>query len=248
MEELILFSYIPGTSPVHRVDPRVKVLLLPVVGSFLFKTGLTGILISGAFIIVSLGMARIPLVRFLVQLKMFYGLFLFIGFIYLFKGFVSGFTGTGLTAPGLLILRIMFAVLLGHIIISTTTCGKIRDAFVWLLFFLPGRIRFSLALMLSTTLAFVPLLFQQARDTREAQLARCIESSGKPIRKIMVFAAALIIDTAGKSEDISCALESRSLSEKRPCNLPKPDKVTWVYAASCALTVTAGFILDGLSR
>ena len=248
MEKLTLFAYTPGTSPVHRVDPRVKLLLLTVIGIFLFRAGLTGILISGGFIILSFGMARISLARFLIQLKLCYGLFLFIGVVYLLKGFVSGSMGTELSTARLLILRIIFAVILGHIIISTTTYGKIRDAFVWLLFFLPKRTRFSLALMLSTTIAFVPLLFQQARDTREAQLARCIESSRKPVRKIRVFAAALIIDAAGKSEDISCALESRSLSEKRPCYIPKPDRVTWVYAASGAFAVTAGFLMDALLR
>lgn len=244
MAELNLFHYLPGKSPLHRMDPRYKlvgVALLSVTvglarswGDFLLVTFFL------AFLAVKAGF---PVGVFLKELRRF-GMFIFavvliqiwnhpgIALFHL-HGLGLAVTGEGLEAGLVFAWRLAGVLLAGLILTGTTPSGDLRAAVYWFCKLLPGVPAGRVATMFSLILTLVPLVLDQAATISEAQSARGIENVKNPIRRLISMTRPVLSQTFRRADELVLAMESRCYSENptQPICEGTPQDPVWFSLA-----------------
>jgi len=225
MDKMIFGRYIPAESPLHRMDPRSKLILVFafVCVVFIANNAITyGILVVYTlFMVLS---SKVPL-RFLFGgLKLVFWLVLFTLILHLFFtkegeiifqwGWVTIYE-EGLKKGIFISLRFFLLILMTSLLTLTTTPIEITDGIEILLDPLK-RIKFpvhELALMMSISLRFIPTLMQETDKIMKAQTARGVEFSGGPVKErikaIIPLLIPLFIGSFKRAEELAIAMEAR---------------------------------------
>lgn len=223
-----LFEYRAGSSLLHRLDPRAKLLLLCVFSAATAAAGWAG---AGLFLAVLLlglfragryqaGLSPLALLR---SLRLFL-FFLFL--IILVRGCTSeppalaGLAGIGLSGPGLMdgglvALRFFNIMLMGLLFAATTRPSDLNWALQKLAAPLPMVPEKRLGMIFSLALRFLPLILAQARDARDAVVLRGGNLQKNPIRQITRLALALMTRTIRSADTTALAMEARCYTEER---------------------------------
>lgn len=223
-----VFSYVPGTSFLHRLDPRTKIVAVMLLGilTFRIKT-FAGIGILFAFFFVLALLSALPMKIFFRSVK---PMILFILFIFLTKLlFTDGKTlasywilqpsleglEMGLKLAAQFILLLLFAALLT----ASTDPSAITAGIERMLRPLPLQwlkiSSFELATMMNISIAVLPLLFERVERTKAAQTARGMDFVRNPLRTIPALAIPLLRGTVRDAEELALAMESRGYQGKR---------------------------------
>lgn len=220
-----LGSYVPGTSPLHRLDPRVKAvaLLALMVSSMLVSTpaqlALAAALTLGLVLATGVGPGRVVssvagVLVFLVVVGLFNLFFVQTGPELVHLGFVRLTTG-GVWAAVLYSCRFGLLALMGACLMLTTTPTQLADAFESLLSPLArlGLPVHEVAMVMSLALRFVPTLADEANAVMEAQASRggSLET-GSPVERARATVAVLVPLFAGAmrhASGLSRALDAR---------------------------------------
>jgi biotin transport system permease protein len=215
-----LALYIHASSPLHRLAPSVKVAALIVAGIavFLVRDPVWLLAVLGV-VAVLYAVARVPLATAARQLRPFA---LLIGLIFIFHGMFTTW------ALGLLVvLRFAVLVLLGMLVSFTTRVSDmietIERALAPLAVF--GVNPEKVGLALSLALRFIPLLYQQVQDIREAQRVRGLE------RNFAAIAVPLLVRTLRMAGDLTDAIDARGF-DARQSGARKPDTQPLAPAAA----------------
>lgn len=184
-------SYYSADSPVHRLDPRVKLVdtLAFMVSCFFVDSPVT-LVLAAAVTAGAIRAARVPVRRlfsqikpialFLVVTSLFNLFFVQTGAVVIALGPLSVHAG-GLEAAALYTLRFLLLVLAGSLLTLTTTPTALTDAAEQL--FSPlERIGVPVrkaALVLAIALRFVPTLSREAENIIAAQTARGADLENK---------------------------------------------------------------------
>ena len=89
LKDITIGQHFPGNSPVHRLDPRIKILVTIAYVVFLFlNTNVVGLALSIALVIILYGVAKIPLKLLKKSLKPILPIILFTVILNLF--FITG--------------------------------------------------------------------------------------------------------------------------------------------------------------
>lgn len=183
MDKMIFGRYIPAESPLHRMDPRSKLILVFafVCVVFIANNAITyGILVVYTlFMVLS---SKVPLHFLFGGLKLVFWLVLFTLILHLFFtkegeiifqwGWVTIYE-EGLKKGIFISLRFFLLILMTSLLTLTTTPIEITDGIEILLDPLK-RIKFpvhELALMMSISLRFIPTLMQETDKIMKAQTA-----------------------------------------------------------------------------
>jgi len=223
MAELTSFGYFSGNSLLHNLDPRFKLLfisLLSLVCLNLYFTslGISTFLLSGLIIY-----SRLPLKSGVRELRFFLVLLLFVfmarvlstgGTSLLDMKFIS-ISKQGLYAGFLVCWRLAFIVLLGFTLISTTRPAEIKAAVQWYLKPVPFIPQKKVAMMMGLILRFVPVIFDQAAETADAQKARCVQNRKNPVYRLIKLGFPLMRRTFERADDLVAAIEARGFTENR---------------------------------
>jgi len=182
----------------HRITAGYKFLSLFCISLLLFLAGTLPVIIT-AFILTT-GLykaAHQPLKQIWQQVRPIRWLLLFLA---VFQLFYNSWYETSVT-----IGRIVTLLLLAGLIMLTTTTAAIMASFERIFQFLRplGVNPAQIALVLSLTLRFIPMLAQISREVRKAQQARGLEHS------LTAIAVPVLIRTLKMSGDISVAIEAR---------------------------------------
>lgn len=225
MEKMIFGRYIPAESPLHRMDPRSKLILvfLFVCVVFIANNAITyGLLaLYTLFMVLS---SRVPIRFLLGGLKLVLWLVLFTLVLHLFFtkegeiifqwGWISIYE-EGLKQGIFISLRFFLLILMTSLLTLTTTPIEITDGIEVLLDPLK-KIKFpvhELALMMSISLRFIPTLMQETDKIMKAQTARGVEFSGGPIKErikaIIPLLIPLFIGSFKRAEELAVAMEAR---------------------------------------
>jgi len=189
---------------IHKLDPRTKILLLIFVSIFLFilKSYSSFVLIS-SFIIFLVIISKIKLTNILRNLRPFLFFFIFIFLMYFL------FSRNELHKGIITIWRFTLLIITASILTFSTTTSQLVDAIEKL--FAPLKLfRISprnIAVMVSATIRFIPLLFSEAGKIRDAQKSR--GANLKKVKHITGFTNALIRKTFDKASNLADAMESR---------------------------------------
>lgn len=225
LEKMIFGRFIPGTSFVHKLDPRSKLLfvLFFVVAVFLANNVLTYGLLLG-FTLFVIFVSRIRLYFLINGLKPVLLLIIFTFFMHIFFtregalllewGFIKIYE-EGLRQGVFISIRFLVLVLMTSILTLTTSPISITDGLEDLLgpfkrFKLPVH---EFALMMSISLRFIPTLMDETDKILKAQLARGSDiSTGSIKERIMAVIPLLVplfVSAFKRAEDLAVAMEVR---------------------------------------
>ncbi|MDD2647969.1 MAG: energy-coupling factor transporter transmembrane component T [Eubacteriales bacterium] len=181
---ITLGQYYPAKSPIHSLDPRMKVSLtvLFMVAIFVIRN-FWGYAVVAAFILVVNRLAKVPLsfllkglkpLRFVLILTFILNLFLSVGNNVLWSWWIFTITEDGLVNALHFSLRLVFLVMGTSLLTLTTTPVTMTDALERLLSPL-RKIHFpahELAMMMTIALRFIPTLLEETQKIMKAQKAR----------------------------------------------------------------------------
>ncbi|HIE04579.1 MAG TPA: energy-coupling factor transporter transmembrane protein EcfT [Candidatus Latescibacteria bacterium] len=217
--DFTLGRYFPADSPVHRLDPRAKLL-----GSLLIMIGVLGARSLPAFGLLAIGLSattalgRLPISLVLRGLRPFFWLFLltFLLNAYFTPG-SPGPLGTSLegTSQGaVLTARLALMVLTASLLTLTTSPIDLTDGIERLLKPL-RRVKVpahEVAMMMVIALRFLPLLAEEADRIKKAQMARGVDFEGgilKRLKNIVPILVPLFLSAFRKADLLSLAMEAR---------------------------------------
>jgi len=180
----------------------------------IFVLPFSGILVLFAGSIILFCFSRLSWKLLFAGLKPFVVLFLFIAVASVLWG------GGEKSSAGILIIRLIAAVIISQVLTGTTTFGDIRKTVAWFCMPLPRKIGFTLSTMLSVSISFVPLIFQKAGEIREAQAARGINPAKRPFQMIKVFSFSLLIESLDTAVSAADSMVSRCYNENRTLTFP----------------------------
>jgi energy-coupling factor transport system permease protein len=218
------FFYNPGSSIIHKLDPRTKLLSLIVYSVLIVYAVPYTLIMITALLTTCLLLERLSFITVLAGIKPFLPL-LFLVFVAAALsrgGGAGGIVGKELLESGalsrlkwgivhgaLVSWRLLLLILLTTAVLASTRIGEVRKAVVSL------TRSHNLGLMISLTLGMVPLILRTAADIKEAQKARSIGLCRNPARRIKLFVLPLFFDIFHRSDDMSAAMEARCYSPRR---------------------------------
>ena len=227
IKDITFGQYYQTNSPIHRLDPRIKLVLLVLLIVFLFLAGNAWSLIfCGVVIFAVMLISRVPFKMYLKNMKPILIIVIFTSIINLF------YTDTGvtlvdwwifhITAGGVyralfMAFRIAQLILLSSVLTYTTTPNDLTDGIERLL----SPLRFiglrgaghTLAMMMTIALRFIPTLVDETDKIMNAQKARGADlESGKLFERIKALIPILIpllISSIRRAYELAEAMECR---------------------------------------
>ena len=224
IRDITLGQYYPGSSAVHRLDARTKIIatLIYIVALFVVKN-FWGFLIAGAALFAVIGVSKVP-VKFI-----FRGLtavFMIIAFTFLINLFmVDGrvlwqwkflsITEEGVNRAFFMAVRLVLLIIGSSLMTLTTKPIELTDGLEKLMkpFSKIGVPSHEIALMMTIALRFIPTLMEETDKIIKAQQARGADfESGNLIRRAKALIPILIplfISSFRIAQDLALAMEAR---------------------------------------
>ncbi len=224
LKDITLGQYYPVASPVHRLDPRVKLM-----GTLIFLISLfvadrwPCYLLATLFLGGCIRVSRVPLgyilrglkmVIFLLMFSVAFNVFLTPGEV-LVQAWIFRITREGLLQGAYMAARLIYLVMGSSLMTFTTTPNALTDGMEKGLGFLrvfrvPVH---ELAMTMSIALRFIPLLTEEADKIMKAQMARGADfESGSLLQRAKALVPLLVplfISAFRRAMDLAMAMESR---------------------------------------
>ena len=226
LRDITIGQHFPGTSLVHRFDPRMKLVLTIVYIVLLFAaSNPLGLTLSILFLALMYKVAQIPFKMILKSLKPILPIVVFTAVLNLF--FVSGegdplvklgfltIYAEGVRYAVLMAVRVMALIAGTSLLTYTTSPIVLTDAIEALLkpfakLHLPVH---ELAMMMTIALRFIPLLIDETEKIMNAQKARgAMLDNGKFMDRIKALVPVLIplfISAFRRADELAMAMECR---------------------------------------
>jgi len=217
------FDYMPGDTWIHKLDPRVKILMYAVVSLFIIgysdPTILALLLVCVLIIVKS---AKVPFSKFTVILKaltpilVLYAIFNLIGYhapwTPTLLGYIFGhpiYVETIIYIVGIQLRFIEFAILIRLFLIVTSLRDLIAALTKW-------KFPPEFALAIGVGVSYLPVLIRETQVTMEAQAARGLKHKTKnPIKALKVRIPVIVpslINSLRRAQEIAVAVELRGFT------------------------------------
>ena len=225
LNDITLGQYYPADSAVHRMDPRVKILLLIALIVAIFLAGnLLAFVPVVALLLAASALSHVPIrmmlkgvkpLRFILVLTFVLNVFFLQGETVLVDlGFAVIKTESLITAVHYT-LRLVFLVLASSLLTLTTPPIVLTDGLERLLS--PLRVvhfpAHEMAMMMSIALRFIPTLLEEADKIMKAQTARGADfESGNLIQRAKAMVPLLVplfVSAFRRAGDLAMAMEAR---------------------------------------
>ncbi|MBR4204086.1 MAG: energy-coupling factor transporter transmembrane protein EcfT [Clostridia bacterium] len=214
-----LFQYVPGSSPLHRMNPITKIGLTLCVCVAAFLTDnlfyLLGLLLFDLMIGVVGGCAKkaFSVLKGLVKVSVF--LFI-LQALFVRRGTKLFWiiTDEGLLTAAGVVLRLIVVCLPLTLVLSVTQVSDISGAMVQIL-----RIPYAYAFTFAAAIRFIPQFMEEMSGIMEAQTARGVEFDTKNVFKklgmILPLCAPLLVTSVRKSGATATAAEIRGFELRK---------------------------------
>ena len=225
MKDITLGQYFPGNSLLHRLDPRMKlVLTLCFIVLVFLPQNWFGLLTVALFLALVIGLSQLPVRLIWRSVKPVLFLVLFtsvLNVLYVSEGttlvdwgWIHITTG-GLTSAGFIAARIFCLILGSSLLTYTTTPTALTDAIERLLS--PLKVikvnPHELAMMMTIALRFIPTLMEETDKIMSAQKARGadMESGGlvQRVKALVPILIPLFVSSFRRAYDLAMAMECR---------------------------------------
>ena len=255
LENITIGQYFATNSVIHRLDPRIKILLSLslIVGVFFIDNYLMmafGILVCFAFMLIS----KIKIKMYLKMLKAILPIIIITSILNIFYnsqgksvfsyGVINITTG-GIQKVILISVRICLLIIFSSMLTYTTSPTELTDAIERLLsplrFIGLGEAVHILAMMTSIALRFIPILIEEVDKIMSAQKARGADiESGNLIKKIKALIPILIpllISATRRAYDLAEAMECRCYHGGKGRSKLKQLKLSLKDFTACAVII-----------
>ncbi len=265
IKDITIGQYFPGKSLVHRLDPRIKILLTVLYIVMLFAaSGFLGLGVGMIYLLIAFLISGIPIKMMLKSIKPILPIIIFTGILNLF--FVDGgtllfswwiikITSEGLRTMVFMAVRIIFLICGTSLLTYTTSPITLTDAIERILSPLKA-IKFpahEIAMMMTIALRFIPTLIEEADKIMSAQKARGADlETGSVLQRAKALIPILIplfVSAFRRAEDLALAMECRCYhggegrTRMRQLQTGKRD---WVAVAVTIIFMAGIFVLNGL--
>lgn len=225
LKDITLGQYFPGNSPVHRLDPRTKLLLLVayIVALFTASNWLSYAVVF-VFLAVTIAVSTIPLKSILRGMKPLVLILVFTGILNIFftsgehialKFWVITVYWEGLVRAFFMVARILMLITGTFLLTYTTSPIALTDGLESLL----GPLKklrvpvHELSMMMCIALRFIPTLIEETDKIMSAQKARGADfESGKLMQRVKALVPILVplfISAFRRADELATAMECR---------------------------------------
>ena len=224
LNNIMIGQYFPGDSFLHRLDARVKILLLLIllIEVFVFTSAPVYLLMTGITFLLIMT-SKVPLRMVLRSLKPLWWIILFTFVLHLFSHpgreiyriwqFVI--TQEGVEQGALISVRLMLLIILSTLLTFTTSPLKLTDALESLLspFKRLGLPAHELAMMMTIALRFIPTLISETDKIMKAQQSRGADfvtgSIMSRLKNMVPILVPLFLSAFRRADDLALAMEAR---------------------------------------
>jgi energy-coupling factor transporter transmembrane protein EcfT len=233
-------------SMVHGLDVRFKLGFLALLGTTILNVHLAGLLVLALFLLATAAGSRLPVFRLITEFRGFYFLLFFV-----FLARAASVAGTPwidlrilvLTKEGtgegvLVCFRLFLMAISGLVFIRTSHAAEVRAAVAWILTPIPFIPAAKISTMIGLLVRFFPVIFTLARDTSDAQRARCVECRKNPVYRTVRFAVPFLRTTFEFADRLVVAMEARAYGEGRTEPVFSATRKDWLalgVVSSCCL-------------
>jgi len=225
LKDITLGQFFPGTSVVHRMDPRTKLigLIVYIIALFLAVSWVSyGVLF--VFLATSIALSRIPLKAFVRGMKPLLFILIFTGVLNVFltpgdtvlvSFWIIRITVEGLIRALFMLARIVMLVTATFLMTYTTSPISLTDGLESLL----GPLKVvhvpvhELSMMMCIALRFIPTLIEETDKIMSAQKARGADfETGKLMDRVKALVPILVplfISAFRRADELATAMECR---------------------------------------
>jgi energy-coupling factor transporter transmembrane protein EcfT len=222
VKTLPLGQFMPGDSPVHRLDPRVKILTVVLLSIVILNAGAVESLVVTAFLLAAVALSGLSAGRIAAALRPLAWFFVLLFGLHLF--FTDGrpilsalpaVTHEGLERGVAVTWQFVALVVSAAVLTMTTAPSELVGGVEKLLrpFSRLGVPSHDIAIMVSVALRFVPTLIEEVERMREAQVARGADFGGGGLigrlRNMATLVIPLILCTFRRADELALAMEGR---------------------------------------
>lgn len=225
MKDVTFGQYYPVDSPVHRLDPRLKIVfLIGYIVAIFVASNFYGLIACAAVLLLTVMLSKVPLKKVLRSVKGVLFILLFTAFLNMF--FSSGETvyaewwifkisKEGLIFAAFLAIRLFLLVMFSSMLTYTTAPVALTDGIEGLFApfkFMRGGVHVC-ALIMSIALRFIPTLMDETDRIMNAQKARGADfesgSIAKRVKAIVPILIPLLISAFRRAEELGDAMDAR---------------------------------------
>ena len=225
LKDITLGQFFPGSSPIHRLDPRTKLVMLVVyiVALFMAKSWVSyGVCF--AFLAICIAVSDIPLKAIVRGMKSLVFILVFTGVLNIFftggETVLVSFWGISITLEGLvraffMVIRILLLITCTFLLTYTTSPISLTDGLESLMSPLK-KIRVpvhELSMMMCIALRFIPTLIEETDKIMSAQKARGADfETGKlmdRVKALIPILVPLFISAFRRADELATAMECR---------------------------------------
>lgn len=249
MTELNVLGFHAGNSVLHQLDVRFKLLFLVVISIASLNAFIPSLALLTLVLMVALNHAGLPLRMALKDLRYVLFLLLFVLMarslsvpgspIVEFKGVTV--TREGLYEGAMVCWRLVIVIMTGLSFVLTTRSSEIKAAVEWMLKPFPSIPAKRIAIMMSLVVRFIPIIFEQAKKTMEAQRARGVENRKNPVYRLKMFSIPFMRRIFERADKLVLAMEARCYSENRTDSLLSSGVKDWIaligVVCLCLITI-----------
>ncbi len=224
LKDITIGQYFPGESIVHKLDPRIKIIII---GLFIASLFFINSFFPYIFIIIFIGtvikVAKLPLkfiikgikpLVFIILITLTINIFMTKGEV-LFNIGPLTVTKEGLSTAVFMALRLIFLITGTSLLTLTTSPIALTDGIEKLLnpFRKLGLPAHELAMMMTIALRFIPTLLEETDKIMKAQMARGADfESGNILNRaknLVPLLVPLFINAFRRADELATAMEAR---------------------------------------
>lgn len=225
IRDITIGQYYPADSPLHKLDPRVKLFatVIYIIALFCFK-GFVGLALISAFLYGVIKISKVPFkfmtkglkaIVVLVLITSVFNLFATPGDIVFWQWKSLQVTDAGIIQAVLMTIRLIYLILGTSLMTLTTTPNQLTSGLETALAPL-NKINIpvhSIAMMMSIALRFIPILIEETDKIMKAQMARGADfENGGLVQKAKAMVPLLVplfVSAFRRAEDLAMAMEAR---------------------------------------
>ncbi|NCD08411.1 MAG: energy-coupling factor transporter transmembrane protein EcfT [Negativicutes bacterium] len=224
LTDISLGQYYPGSSFIHKLDPRTKILsaIAYIIAVFL-AAGPASYGVVVAFIFAVIALSRLPFLLVIKSIKPLWIIILLTMWIHVFTGQGEVLwswkyltvTREGLAMGFKMSMRLILLLMISSILTFTTSPIVLTDGIEALLkpFKKIGVPAHELAMMMTIALRFIPTLLEETDRIMKAQTARGADfSSGNIVKRaknMLPILVPLFISAFRRADELAVAMEAR---------------------------------------
>ena len=267
MKNITLGRYLPLNSPIHKLDPRIKIVSMIALMVSVFLIGGSnpffayGVLF--AFLIVVVLIAKLTITYVIKTMKPMVFMMLFLSVINIFAiqtgdlifelGFIKLYSDAILNTL-FIIFRLMIMIMITTLLTATTAPLDLTLGIEDLLSPLKpiGVPAHDIAMMISIALRFIPTLIEDTQRIMNAQSSRGVDfQEGKLTEKIAGIASLivpLVMAAYHRAEDLADAMEARGYYPGKTRSRYKQLKIRFIDYVALTLSVGMCFVMYFIPR